>query len=180
MAPIYHIENIGYIGAIPIFYVGTCRPNPYIYRLYGWPLGHKTDKSKRRIVGFGGKVLTDEKSGQFFLGPFLIQPIILFLFVLVFLLLERIWLENAVGGSWAGQICPFLAKNSVWGTITLTKPVVCANRDQKSQKKNHSDHHGVNKKLWICGHRRWRRWHRRREPIVQTVGQRAANLLPKT
>jgi hypothetical protein len=74
---------------------------------------HKTDKSKRRIVGFGGKVFTDEKSGQFFLGPFLIQPIILFLFVLAFLLLEWIWLENAGGGSWAGQICPFLFKHSV-------------------------------------------------------------------
>ncbi len=72
------------------------------------------DKFKRRIVGFGGKVLTDEKSGRFFLGPFSIQqPIILFLFVLVFLLSEWIWLENAVGGSWAGQICPILAKNSV-------------------------------------------------------------------
>jgi hypothetical protein len=40
----------------------------------------KTDKSKRRQVGFVGKVLTDEKSAQLFLGPFLIQPIILFLF----------------------------------------------------------------------------------------------------
>jgi hypothetical protein len=51
---------------------------------------------------------------DFFLGPFLLQPIILFLFVLVFLLLEWIWLENAVmGGIWAGQICPCLAKNSV-------------------------------------------------------------------
>jgi hypothetical protein len=62
---------------------------------------------------FGGKVLTDEKSGQFFLGPFLIQPIILFLFVLIFLLSEWIWWENTVGGSWAGQICLFLAKNSM-------------------------------------------------------------------
>ncbi len=41
----------------------------------------KTDKSKRRQVGFGEKVLTDKKSAQFFLGPFLIQPTILFLFV---------------------------------------------------------------------------------------------------
>ncbi len=73
----------------------------------------KTDKSKRRIVGFGGKVLADKKSGEFFLGPFSIQPIILFLFVLVFLLSEWIWSENAVGRSWPGQICPFLAKNLV-------------------------------------------------------------------
>ncbi len=40
-----------------------------------------------------------------------------------------------MGGSWAGQICPFLAKNSVQGTITLTKPVVHANRDKKNPKK---------------------------------------------
>jgi hypothetical protein len=53
------------------------------------------------------------KSFSFFLGPFLIQPIILFLFVLIFLLTDWHWLENAVGRSWAGQICPFLAKNSV-------------------------------------------------------------------
>jgi hypothetical protein len=58
-------------------------------------------------------VLTDKKSAQFFLGPFLIQPIILFLFVLIFLLTDWRWLENAVGGSWAGQIYPFLTKNSV-------------------------------------------------------------------
>jgi hypothetical protein len=50
---------------------------------------------------------------DFIFGPFLIQPIILFLFGLVFLLLEQIWLENSVGGIWAGQICPFLANNSV-------------------------------------------------------------------
>ncbi len=55
----------------------------------------------------------EEKSAQFFLGPFLIQPIILSLFVFIILLTDRGWLENAVGGSWAGQICPFLAKNSV-------------------------------------------------------------------
>jgi hypothetical protein len=72
-----------------------------------------TDKSKRRIVGFGRKLLMDEKSAGLFLGPFLIQPIILFLFVLTFLLSEWNWLENTVGGSLACQICPFLAKNSV-------------------------------------------------------------------
>ncbi len=53
------------------------------------------------------------KSFLFFLGPFLVQPIILFLFILVFLLLDQILLEITVGGSWAGQICPFIAKISV-------------------------------------------------------------------
>jgi hypothetical protein len=47
---------------------------------------NKNDKSKWKEVGFGGKVLTDEKSARFFLDSFLIQPIILFLFVLIFLL----------------------------------------------------------------------------------------------
>ncbi len=109
---------------------------------------HKTDKSKRRKVGFGGKVLMDKKSGRFFLGPFLIKPITLFLFVLVFLLLEWIWLENTVGGSWAGQICPFLTKNSVQGTITPSRNLLCVQTEiKKSPKRNHSDHHGLNKKL---------------------------------
>ncbi len=76
------------------------KPNTFKMLLkYLWDHEYKTDKSKRRIVGFGGKVLTDKKSGWFFLGPFLIQPIILFLFVLFFLLLEQIWLENGVRGS---------------------------------------------------------------------------------
>jgi hypothetical protein len=52
-------------------------------------------------------VLKDKKLAQFFLGPFLIQPIILFLFVLIFLLTDWRWSENAVVGSWAGQICLF-------------------------------------------------------------------------
>jgi hypothetical protein len=82
-------------------------------------------------------VLSDEKSAQFVSGPFLIQPITLLLFVLIFLLIEQLWLENSVGGSWAGQICPFLAKNlHVRYYNTLTKPAVHVNRDKKSQKNN--------------------------------------------
>ncbi len=61
-----------------------------------------------------------------FLGPFLIQPIILFLFVLIFLLSEWIWSENAVGGSLACQICPLLAKNSVRYYNTITNNLLCA------------------------------------------------------
>ncbi len=90
-----------YFGFCPCNWLGFCL------------IPHRTDKSKRRIVGFGGKVLTDKKSARLFLGQFLIQPIILFFFVLIFLLSEWIWLENTVGGSLACQICPFLAKNSV-------------------------------------------------------------------
>jgi hypothetical protein len=45
-------------------------------------------------------------------------------------------LENAVRGSWADQIYPFLAKNSVCKYYnTLTNAVVRANRDQKITKK---------------------------------------------
>jgi hypothetical protein len=74
----------------------------------------------------------DEKSAQFFLGPFLIQPIIFFLFILIFSLSERIWLENAVGGSLACQICPFLAQNSVGYYNTVTNNLLCA-REQKEK-----------------------------------------------
>jgi hypothetical protein len=92
-------------------------------------------------------VLTDKTSAQFFLGPFLIQPIILFLFVLIFFLSEWSLPDNAVGGSWAGQICPFLAKNSVYGTIIPSQSLLCVRTEIKKSQKNHSDHHDVNKKL---------------------------------
>jgi hypothetical protein len=40
------------------------KPNTFKMLLkYLWDHEYKTDKSKRRIVGFGGKVLTDKKSG---------------------------------------------------------------------------------------------------------------------
>ncbi len=106
----------------------------------------KTDKSKRKGVCFSGKVLADKKSARFFLGPFLIQPIILFVFVLIFLLTDQRWLENTVRGSWAGQICPFLAKNFVYILLPSQK-LLCMQTEIKKSQKNHSDHHGINKKL---------------------------------
>jgi hypothetical protein len=60
----------------------------------------KTDKYKRRIVGFGGKVLTDKKLPPLFLGQFYFQSIIFFVFVFSFSLFQRIQSENAVGGGW--------------------------------------------------------------------------------
>jgi hypothetical protein len=41
----------------------------------------KTDKSKRKGVCFGGKVLTDKKSPPLFLDQFSFRPIIFFVFV---------------------------------------------------------------------------------------------------
>jgi hypothetical protein len=61
---------------------------------------NKTNKSKRRQVGFGGKVLTNEKLPPFFLGQFSFRPIIFFVFVFYFSLFQWIWSENAVGGGW--------------------------------------------------------------------------------
>jgi hypothetical protein len=49
---------------------------------------HETDKVKRAHFSFSGVLLTDKKLQQIVLGQFSIQPIILFLFVLLFLLLE--------------------------------------------------------------------------------------------
>jgi hypothetical protein len=46
-------------------------------------MSDKINESKRREVGFGGKVLTDAKSARFILRPIQIQPIMLFLFVLI-------------------------------------------------------------------------------------------------
>ena len=50
-----------------------------------------------------------KKCLNFLWGQFSLQPIIFFLFVLTFSLLQQIWLENAVGGSLAGY-CQLLAK----------------------------------------------------------------------
>jgi hypothetical protein len=58
----------------------------------------KAEKSKRRIVGFRGKVLTDKKLPPLILGQFSFQPIIFFVFVFSFSLFQWIWSENAVGG----------------------------------------------------------------------------------
>jgi hypothetical protein len=71
---------------------------------------YKTDKSKRSIVGFGGKVLTDKKLSPLFCGQFSFQSIIFFVFVFSFSLFLRIWSENAVGESWAVNMVNSLPK----------------------------------------------------------------------
>jgi hypothetical protein len=57
-------------------------------------------------------VLTDEKSGQNFEGPFSIQPIILLIFVLTFLLFEWLLSENAVVGNLVGRFWSIPRQNS--------------------------------------------------------------------
>jgi hypothetical protein len=69
-----------------------------------------TDRIKRAHFSFGGKLLTDKKLPQFFLRSFSIQPIIHIIFVFFFLLLEQIWLENAVEGSWGVNLVNSLPK----------------------------------------------------------------------
>jgi hypothetical protein len=97
---------------------------------------HKTDKSKRKGVCFGRKVLTGKKSARFCLGSFLIQPIILFLFHLGFLAVRMDLVGNRCGGKlgWSDLSIP-CQKLRVRYYNTLTKPVVHANRDQKIPKK---------------------------------------------
>jgi len=57
-------------------------------------------------------VLTDEKSGEIIFGPFSIQPIILLIFVLTFLLLEWLLSENAVVGNLFGRFWSIPRQNS--------------------------------------------------------------------
>jgi len=57
-------------------------------------------------------VLTDEKSGQNFEGQFSIQPIILLIFVLTFLMFEWLLSENAVVGNLVGQFWSIPRQNS--------------------------------------------------------------------
>jgi hypothetical protein len=60
----------------------------------------KTDKSKRYLFSFGGKLLTDEKSPPLFFRS-IFNPTHHFLcFVFSFSLFQRIGSENAVEGSW--------------------------------------------------------------------------------
>ncbi len=92
---------------------------------------YKTDKSKRNEFGFGRQVMTDKKSVQLLLGPFLIQLIILYFFVLSLWLSEWIWLENAVGGSLACQFFPFLVKNSLRYNNIFTNNLLCVHEQEE-------------------------------------------------
>ncbi len=75
-----------------------------------------------------------QKISSIFLGLFLIQPIILFLFVLIFLLTDWRWSENAVGGVELVRSVHSLPKTPCKYYNSLTKAVVHANRDQKITK----------------------------------------------
>jgi hypothetical protein len=60
----------------------------------------KTDKSKRCLFSFGGKLLTDKKLPSLFIR-FIFNPTHHFLcFCLFFLSVPTDWLEKAVEGSW--------------------------------------------------------------------------------
>jgi hypothetical protein len=101
------------------------------------PFPSKTDKSKRRIVRFGRKVLTDKKSGQLFLGLFSIQPRHSLPFCLGFLAVRTDLVGKCWGGElgWSEMSIP-CQKLRVRYYNTLTKLVVHANRDQKITKKS--------------------------------------------
>ena len=99
-------------------------------------------KLKEDIECFGG----DKKRMKFWfnnlLGQFLIQPIIRFLLVLLFLRVEWFLLENAVGRNWDSPFGPFLAKiskrYSMYSTSTVTNKQLCACKEQKKKwQKNH-------------------------------------------
>jgi hypothetical protein len=54
---------------------------------------------------------------KIFYGPFSIQPIILLVFDLTFLLLEWLLSENAVVGNLVGRLCRFLVPKLIFGTL---------------------------------------------------------------
>jgi hypothetical protein len=80
----------------------------------------KTDKSKRYLYSFGGKLLMDEKSPPLFLGRFSFQPIIFFVFFFSFSLFQRIGLENAVEGSLWGSIWSIQRQKSTLRYVNIT------------------------------------------------------------
>jgi hypothetical protein len=70
----------------------------------------KTDKSKRRIVSFCGKVLTDKKLPPLFFRSIFILTHHFLCFCLFFLSVPVVWLENAVGGDWGVNLVNSLPK----------------------------------------------------------------------
>ncbi len=97
----------------------------------------KTDKSKRKGVCFGGKVLTDKKSAQF-IFRFIFNPTHhSFPFCLDFLADRSALVGKRCGGKlgWS-DLSHSLPKTPYKYYHTPTKAVVRANRDQKITKKN--------------------------------------------
>ena len=66
----------------------------------------KTDKIERYTVCFGRSIWRTKFWFRNFLGPFSIMGVNRFIFVLLILLLDWIWYENARGEIWAHQFSP--------------------------------------------------------------------------
>ena len=87
----------------------------HVYCIFVCPHNLRLVNLKCHIVCFGGSVWRTKFRLKNLLGLFSIQPIIRFVFVWLFLRLERFWSENAVTKNWASPFGPFLAKNwYVW------------------------------------------------------------------
>ncbi len=85
---------------------------------------NKTDKSKRKEVCFGGRVLTDEKLPPLFLGQFSFQPIIFF-FCLFFLSVPAVLFGKCCGWRLGGQFGQFIAKSPLQGTLISPQITCC-------------------------------------------------------
>jgi hypothetical protein len=109
---------------------------------------------------FRQECLTDK-----ILGLFLIQPIIRFVFVLSFLLLERILSENAVVKNCACRCSDDLAENSTYLlfvplSTAANQKVVCARKIKNITKKDQPSqhhHHGFNMMNALAGS--YSHWH---------------------
>jgi hypothetical protein len=98
---------------------------------------NKTDKSKRKGVCFGGKVLTDKKSAQFLFRSIFNPTHHSLLFCLDFLADRSALVRKRCGGKlgWSDLSIPH-QKLRVKYYNTLTKAGVRANRDRKITKKS--------------------------------------------
>jgi hypothetical protein len=74
-------------------------------------LGNKTDKSKRRIVCFGRKVLMDKKMPPLFFRPIFIPTHHFLCFCFFFLSVPADLVRKCCGRRLRGQVGQFIAKS---------------------------------------------------------------------
>ncbi len=86
------------------------QPSWWRYQLSG-DIRYKTDTSKRRIVGFGGKMLTDEKSPPLFFRSIFIPTHHFLCFCLFFFSVPADSFGKCCGRRLGGQFGQFIAKS---------------------------------------------------------------------
>jgi hypothetical protein len=120
----------------------------------------KTDKSKRRIVCFGGKVLTDKKPARFLFRSIFNPTHHSLPFCLDFLLVRTDYVGKCCGGKLGWSDLSILCQKPRvrYYNTGPSQNLLCMRTEIKKSQKNLSDHHDVNKKLCLLGPWQWQQW----------------------